>query len=137
SVGALVDTDPSQAPTGFVFSTGYFAEARIFFPGAGTTVDNWPAFWTDGQNWPQNGETDIAEGLGTLTSNYWSGTGSGTPNNSGTIPGNWAASWHTYAVDREAGMNYIYWDGNLIRSYASHDAGSPHYLILNVGDGEG
>lgn len=129
--GATVDTDPSQTHGGgFQFGDSYFAEARVYFPGSGSTIYNWPAFWTDGQSWPTDGEIDVAEGLGTLTSNYHSSQGA---NNSGTIPGTWAGGWHTYAVDRESGVNYIYWDGNLVRSYATDDAGSPHYLIFTLG----
>lgn len=128
--GALVSTNPSDAAkTGFQFTYG-FAEARIWFGGSGSTVYDWPAWWTDGQNWPADGEIDIAEGLGTMTSNYHSSSGA---NNSGTIPGTWAASWHTYAVWRQPGKNVIYFDGQVVRSYATNDGGSPHYLILNIG----
>jgi len=135
SSGALVDTDPSQVPAGgFTFGDGYDVEARIWFPGNGAAVGNWPAFWADGQNWPMDGETDIAEGLGTLTSNYHSAEGA---DSSGTIPGGWAAGWHTYGFYRGYGENYVYWDGHLIRSYPTYDGGAPQYLILNVGSGEG
>ena len=134
SVGALVSTNPTGgASTGFQFTYGYI-EARILFAGSGSTCDNWPAFWTDGQSWPADGEIDIAEGLGTLTSNYHSNAGA---NNSNTIPGSWCGSWHTYGVDREPGTNTIYWDGQPIRSYASNDGGSPQYIILNIGSGQG
>jgi hypothetical protein len=134
SSGALISTNPSGgAGTGFQFTYGY-TEARILFGGSGSTCNDWPAFWTDGQSWPQNGEIDIAEGLGTLTSNYHSTAGA---NNSNTVPGSWCGSWHTYGVDREPGTNTIYWDGQVIRSYASNDAGAPQYLILNIGSGEG
>jgi hypothetical protein len=131
TVGALVNTDPTQVSGGgFQFGCGYSVEAHIFFPGNGANVDNWAGVWTDGQNWPADGETDIAETLGTLTSNYHSNEGA---NNSGTIAGNWGGSWHTYGFDREAGMNFIYWDGKLVRSYATDDGCSPQYLIMNVG----
>ncbi len=130
SVGALVSTNPhGGANPGFEFTYGY-AEAGIEFPGTGGTIYNWPAWWTDGQSWPSNGEIDIAEGLGTLTSNYHSSNGA---NNSSTIPGTWSGGFHSYGVDRTPGMNYIYWDGKLIRSYATQDNGAPEYLILNVG----
>jgi hypothetical protein len=135
SVGALISTNPTGgANPGFQFTYGY-AEARILFPGNGATCNDWPAFWTDGQSWPHNGEIDIAEGLSsTLTSNYHSDAGA---DNSNTVPGSWCGSWHTYGVDREPGVNTIYWDGTPIRTYASNDGGSPQYLILNVGSGEG
>ena len=134
SVGALVSTNPGGgASTGFQFTYGY-TEARILFSGSGSTCNDWPAFWTDGQSWPADGEIDIAEGLGTLTSNYHSNAGA---NNSNTIPGSWCGSWHTYGVDREPGTNTIYWDGQPIRSYPSNDGGSPHFIILNVGSGQG
>ena len=131
SSGSTVDTDPSQTGGGgYQYGTGYVAEARVYFPGNGTTIYNWPGFWDDGQNWPADGEEDIIEGLGTATSNYHSNSGA---NNSGTIPGIWSNGWHTYAVDRESGKNYIYWDGKLVRSYSTNDGGSPHYLIMTVG----
>jgi hypothetical protein len=134
SVGALVSTNPSGgAGTGFQMTYGYI-EARILFSGSGSGCNDWPAFWTDGQSWPQDGEIDIAEGLGTLTSNYHSNAGA---SNSNTIPGSWCGTWHTYGVDREPGTNTIYWDGQEVRSYATDDGGSPQYLILNIGSGEG
>jgi hypothetical protein len=134
SVGALIATNPTGgASTGFQMTYGYI-EARILFAGQGSTCDDWPAFWTDGQSWPQDGEIDIAEGLGTLTSNYHSNAGA---NNSNTIAGNWCGSWHTYGVDREPGINTIYWDGQPIRSYPSNDGGAPQYIILNIGSGQG
>lgn len=130
SSGALVDTNHGDAATtGFSFGYGY-AEARIAFPGSGSTIYNWPAWWTDGQSWPANGEADIAEGLGTLTSNYHSNSGA---SNSNTIPGTWSNSFHTFGLDREPGKNSIYWDGKLVRTYATDDNGAAQYLILNVG----
>lgn len=129
--GALVNTDPSQVSGGgFQFGDGYSVEARIFFPGSGNTWYNWPGFWADGQDWPSDGEIDIAEGLGNATSNYHSSAGA---DNSGILPGSWGGGWHTYGVDREAGKNLIYWDGKLVRSYATNDGGAPEYLIFNVG----
>lgn len=129
--GALVTTDPAQVPHGgFQFGAGYSAEARIFFPGNGSTVYNWPAFWTGCTNWPQDGEADIAEALGTMTSNYHSSRGA---DNSGTIPGTWANGWHTYGMDRQKGRNRIFWDGKLVRSYPTYDNGAPQFLIFNVG----
>ncbi len=128
--GATVDTNPNDtARPGFTYAYG-FVEASVWFPGTGTAVADWPAFWTDGQSWPTNGEIDIAEGLGVMSSNYHA---AGVTNNY-LVPGTWAGSWHTYGVDREPGRNTVYYDGKVIRSYATSDAGAPHYLIVNVGD---
>jgi beta-glucanase (GH16 family) len=133
--GALVNTNPTDCETpGYQFGTGYYAEARIRFPGNGAHIYNWPAWWTDGQRWPLDGEIDIAEGLdGTLSTNYHS------PDNdlhSETIAGAWANEFHTFAVDRQPGVNTIYFDGKLVANYPSFDAGALHYLILNVGGNE-
>lgn len=131
SSGATIDTDPAQVTGGggFTMGDGTFTEARIYAPGNGTSLYNWPAFWTDGQSWPTDGEIDILEGLGSATSNYHSPQGA---SNSGTIAGTWANGWHTYAVDRESGKNSIYWDGKLVRSYATDDGGAPEYLIFSL-----
>jgi hypothetical protein len=133
SSGASVSTNPNGgASTGFQFGDGYYVEASIYFPGSGTSIYNWPAFWATGQSWPADGEDDIAEGLGTLTTNYHSNLGA---SNSGTIAGTWSSGWHTYGMNRQNGTNYIYWDGQLVRQYTTDDSGSPQYLILNVGSG--
>ena len=48
----------------YQLSYGY-VEARIYVPdnGAGG-LQNWPAFWMTGQDWPIDGEIDVLEGLG-------------------------------------------------------------------------
>lgn len=130
SSGALVNTNPDDAAgTPFEMTTGY-AEARINFPGNGTTVYNWPAWWITGQDHPLTGENDIAEGLGTMTVNYHSISGS---RNQGTVPGVWVNAFHTYALHRKVGSCDVYYDGTLVKSYATDDGEAPQYLIFNVG----
>jgi hypothetical protein len=131
TTGALVSTNPrGGATTGYQFTTGY-VEARIKFPGDGTNLYNWPAFWTNGQTWPTNGENDIAEVLsGKMTVNYHSSSGS---HNQGTVPGDWGNSFHTFGLHRMANSADVYFDGVKVKSYATDDGNAPQYLILNVG----
>lgn len=136
SNGALVNTNPSdKAKPGFTMTTGY-VEAKILFPGTGwaTGTDgcyNWPAFWTDGQSWPTNGENDIAEVLsGKMTVNYHSGSGS---HNQGVVPGAWCGAYHVYGMHRMANSVDVYFDGVKVKSYPTDDGNAPQYIILNVG----
>jgi hypothetical protein len=138
--GALVNTNPSDnRKTGFTFTTGY-AEARINFPGNGSVLYNWPAWWTDGQNWPQDEEHDIAEirgwssGDGTMSSAYhYSNNGAHASKGSGTIAGTWSNAYHIYGIHRKTNSVDIYYDGKIVWTYTTTGLNPPHYLILNVG----
>jgi hypothetical protein len=129
--GSLVSSNPKDAATtGYEFRTGY-TEARISFPGNGTVLHNWPAWWTTGQSWPATGENDIAEVLtGKMRSNYHSGSGT---HNQGTIPGNWGNEYHTYGLWRKANLSEVYVDGVKVKSFATDDGNAAQYLVLNVG----
>lgn len=128
--GASINTSPDDAATSsFMFTTGY-AEARIFFPGSGTVIYNWPAWWINGRVHPNHGENDIAEGLGTMTVNYHSASGG---YNQGTVPGIWSNAFHTYAIHRKVGSCDVYYNGTRVKSYNTDDGEAPQYLIFNVG----
>jgi hypothetical protein len=135
-IEATLNSDPALTDwglgQGFSLPVGGFAEARINFPGSGPTIYNWPAWWTGGANWPAGGEADIAEGLGTLTTNYHSPSGA---HNFGTIPGTWSNAFHTYGLYRGAGYNEIFYDGKLVKRYTTDDNGQPQALILTNGPG--
>ncbi len=132
--GASINTAPNDvSPNPFTFTYGY-AEARIYFPGSGTSIYNWPAWWTVGLAWPGNGENDIAEGLGSMTVNYHSNAGA---SNQGTVPGVWSNTFHTYGLYRQPGWCDVYYDGVWVKGYATNDNGAPHSLILNIGSGYG
>lgn len=52
--------------TTYTFTLGLLIMDSVHMPtGCGT----WPAFWTDGPNWPAGGEIDIVEGVNTYTAN--------------------------------------------------------------------
>ena len=129
--GSLVSSNPKDAATtGYEFRTGY-TEARISFPGNGTVLHNWPAWWTTGQSWPATGENDVAEVLkGKLTSNYHSSSGA---HNQGTIAGSWGNEYHTYGLWRKGNLSEVYVDGVMVKSFPTDDGNAPQYLVLNVG----
>jgi hypothetical protein len=49
------------------YTHGLFVADIAHMPGS--TCGVWPAFWTVGQNWPQDGEIDILEGVNSQTTN--------------------------------------------------------------------
>jgi len=138
--GAQVSSSPADGAgrNGYLLPVGGFLEARIDFPGGGATVDNWPAFWASGPNWPYDGEEDVAEGLGTMTSNYhYAGTSGEGSINSGTLPGSWGGNFHIYGIYRGATSCTVYYDGRAIRSYPTHDTGAGQRILITVGAGWG
>lgn len=116
----------------FGLKVGEFAQARIEFPGRGTTVYNWPAFWTSGPNWPQGGENDVAEGFGVLTVNYHSPR---VTHMSGRIPGIYTGGFHVYGIYRGPDYTRVYWDGKVVGAYRTADDGQPQTLLLTLGAG--
>jgi beta-glucanase (GH16 family) len=121
--GSLISTNGK-----FSFSHGV-VEARILFPaGSNGQLVNWPALWTDGQSWPGDGEIDIAEVLGTSMSCHFHTPAGGPGFN---VVGNWAGSWHTYAVVWTPGKTVYYYDGNNVGTLSGTESGNPNYLILN------
>jgi hypothetical protein len=113
---------------------GGYTEARVNLPGSGTKIYNWPAWWTSGPGWPNGGEHDICEGLGTLTENYHSPSGA---HGNGTIPGTWSNAFHVYGLHRMASSADVYYDGQKVVSYATDDDGSAESLLVDVMDGWG
>ncbi|OBI55495.1 PE domain-containing protein [Mycobacterium sp. E787] len=134
--GGLISTDVTQgAHPGFQFTTGV-VEARIFFPGNGSQVYNWGAWWTVGHNWPTNGENDIAETLhGLVQAHHIDATGNPSGGNAGYMGG----SWHVFTMQRFTDHVVYYYDGVQVGSVITHEnvASSPQFLVLNVGQGQG
>ena len=137
--GAFVSSAPSDGAgaNGYLLPVGSYAEARVYFPGNGSAIYNWPAWWAagpwgSGQCGPDAGEHDIAEGLGSLTVNYHS-----TRNctNMGTVSGTWSNGFHVYGLYRGPGYADVYWDGQLVKHYTTYDNGGGESLLLNVGRG--
>ena len=136
--------DLSSAPgygagaNGWTLNVGDYVEARVWFPGPGSsptsTIDNWPAIWALGVNpggsGEPAGEIDFAEALGKLEVNYHSNTANDSV---ATPPGNWGNSWHVYGVYRGPTEDQVFWDGNLVATVTTADNGGPETVILTSG----
>jgi len=137
----------------FSFSYG-FIEVRAWLP----TMPNgqagdWPGVWLAGQDWPEDGEIDLAEGLGGSVCAHWHGpTGNGTgygPGGTGCPSGTYTGGWHTFAADWEPGIVTWYYDGKDIGCIASTGSAcgnpnndstitsSPMYIIFGLGSNAG
>jgi hypothetical protein len=103
---------------------------------SGTTIGNWPAFWSNGVSWPTNGEIDIAEGLGGDIEphfHYPAGDVSvNGPAEDNTGIAAWAVKW-TYQDKLEFAK-----DGAVYGTITPRGSGyqtalsSPHYLLCNL-----
>ena len=110
------------------FTYGAF-EARIYTPASGTQIANWPAFWTDGQNWPADGEMDVMEGLGGSACYHFHSPAGGP---GGCASGNYTG-WHTYGAEWKQGSVTYFYDGKQVGQITSGITSAPMYLILNHG----
>ncbi len=118
----MVTTDGS-----FSFTYGY-VEARIWLPGSGE-IDDWPAFWTDGQSFPADGELDVMEGRNGVACAHFHNSAGAT----GTcVKGTFTGGWHTFAADWEPGSITFYYDGTEVYRDISGITSAPMYLILNL-----
>lgn len=134
-------SDPLYA-SGLVSTAGKFTytygllEARVYLPAtAGGQIANWPAVWTDGQNWPVDGEDDVVEGLGGQACAHFHSAadsgGMGAGGGSGCSTGRYAAGWHTFAADWEPGGVTYYYDGRSIGSVTAGVTSAPMFIVLN------
>lgn len=116
-----------QTDDDFHYRTGY-VEARLHLPGPANHPENWPAFWTNGQSWPADGEIDVMEVLGGEP--RWHYHGTGIDRGSGFDLISPKAGWHTFGVWRRPGRVDFYYDGRHVGTVTGV-ADSPHYIVLN------
>ena len=121
----------------FSFTYG-FVQARVWLPGVPGSpgeVANWPGVWADGQNWPEDGEIDIAEGIGGQVCahlhNAEDPEGIPARGESGCASGTYTDGWHTFAADWEPGVITYYYDGVDIGSVTSGVTSAPMFLVLD------
>ena len=138
----------SQYATGLVSTKGKFSftygfiEARVWLPSVpgnpGEAAD-WPGVWLDGQNWPEDGEIDIAEGLGGRVCAHFHGPadpqGIAAGGGTGCPGGIYTDGWHTFAANWEPGIITYYYDGVDIGSVTSGVTSAPMFVVLDYAAG--
>lgn len=140
--GACVTTNPTTLGSGKGFQFTYgAAEARIYLPADPSTgeIANWPAWWTDGQSWPTDGEIDILEGLGGTAQFHMNST-LDQPGIGGPAPGQstniYSGGWHTYGINWTSAQIDYYFDGVLVGTITTGITSAPMYLIFDYTTGE-
>jgi beta-glucanase (GH16 family) len=114
----------------FSYTYGFIEiRAKIAMSPDGVVYD-WPAFWTDGQEWPQNGEDDVVEGLGGQLCWHFHST-AGAPG--ACLPTPLEPGWHTFGADWEPGSVTYYYDGTVVGTITTGVTTAPMYVIVDLG----
>jgi beta-glucanase (GH16 family) len=129
----MVTSNPDAlgAGNGYQF-TGGVVEYRVFIPSdAAGRCANWPAVWSNGQNWPTTGEIDTYECLSSSASWHLHSdlAGQASDGPGANVVGAYTG-WHTFSSNWQPRSVTFYFDGKAVGSHA-FTVPSPHYLIMN------
>lgn len=129
--GALVSTNPRDGRKhgGFQYTYGVL-EARIYVPGLHGKVADWPAFWSDGYRWPNDGEDDVMEGIGGSICFHFHSLHF-APHGPGGCTSEFRPGWHTFASDWEPGKVSYYYDGHLVGTVTQGITGKPMFIVID------
>lgn len=116
----------------FNFAYGYI-EARIYTPGTGNEINNWPAFWTNGYSWPTQGEIDIFEGLSGNPCTYYHYNNGGHQSTGQCHSVADAPGWHIYSMKWTPTSIEYYRDGTLLFTVSQFITNYEHYIVANYG----
>lgn len=154
TTGAAISSKPKNpSNTGFAIGGECFWEAKVLYPGNGSNLYNWNAFWVLRDN---NTASDISIEIDIAETDGWSGPPNasgahmnfnyihGYPNTQqqqffyGKPPNGYLGdTWHTYGLHRTATALTLYLGG--VAQYTiptvAGDQGKPQYCIFNIGVG--
>jgi beta-glucanase (GH16 family) len=125
--GALLSTNPEDGRTsgGFQFRYGVL-QAKVYIPGDGRLIADWPTVMALGQQWPKYGEDDVMEGLGGSACFHFH-------NRRGQAGGcaMWVTGgWHTFASDWQRHSVSYYYDGVLVGKVVKGITSKPQYIVV-------
>ena len=129
--GAILTTNPADGRRsgGFTFRYGV-VEAKVYVPGTGGLIANWPTVMTIGQVWPKDGEDDILEGLSGIDCLHFHSPGYAPGGNLGGCDPGVTPGWHTIASNWEPGSVTWYYDGIEVDKITKGVTSAPMYLVL-------
>ncbi len=129
--GAVLSTNPEDGRRygGFQYRYG-LVQARVYVPGSGSTVADWPAIITLGQHWPVDGEDDVMENLEGAVCSHFHSPGNAPGGDLGGCDPFFGPGWHTVSANWEPGSVSWYYDGIEIAHITHGVTSAPMYLVL-------
>jgi beta-glucanase (GH16 family) len=129
--GSVVTTDPNDGRHGGGFQYRYgVLEAKLYVPGQGALLADWPAITTFGQLWPQDGEDDILEVIGGTACFHFHSPGYAPSGHLGGCDTAITAGWHTFASDWQPGSVTYYYDGHEVGRIIKGVTSAPMYIVI-------
>jgi hypothetical protein len=117
-----------------------FVQGLVYIPEAANgQVANWPAFWTSGDPWPENGEIDMLEGLGgsaCVHTHYETAQGEAGPSGGCASPP-LGTGWVTVSMLRENGEVKVWYDSAYIGEAPLPTSALEELIFSDESDGGG
>lgn len=129
--GAIASTNPDDGRKsgGFQYRYGVF-EAKVYVPGKGGRLANWPAIATFGQVWPRDGEDDILEVVDGSACFHFHSPAYAAAGHLGGCDATLTAGWHTFASDWQPGSVTYYYDGAEVGRITKGVTSAPMYIVI-------
>ena len=129
--GSVISTDPHDGRAGGGFQYRYgVLQAKVFVPGDGSLLEDWPGLLTFGQSWPQDGEDDILEVIDGVACFHYHSLGYAPSGHLGGCDTTLTPGWHTFASDWQPGSVTYYYDGREVGEITKGVTSAPMYIVI-------